>query len=151
MNLVIDNRPIQSVYIDRANNHYAEHEIITKLINTDDCSMINIICKLIFGDKCFKIELYNFLINLYTTCIVNRKNELNKKVILEYISKKDNISIRTLERYITKLTSLGILSVKDNYISFTKYYNPLNIKYPNTDYIVIEVNPNKTSTKIELI
>lgn len=151
MGILIDNRYTKSVYIDRENNHYAENDKITKLICDNENSIINIICKLIFEDKGFKKEIYNFIISLYTFCIVNKKNELHKKTILEFISKRDNISIRTLERYIDKLVSIGILISKRESISFTKYYNPINIKFPNTDFIVIETNPHKTSNKIKLL
>ena len=151
MGILIDNRYTKSVYTDRENNHYAENDKITKLICDNEDSIINIICKLVFGDKVIKKEIYNFLVTLYTCCIVNKKNELHKKTILEFISKRNNISVRTLERYIDKLVSIGILISKCGTISFTKYYNPVNIKYPNTDFIIIETNPHKTSNKIELL
>lgn len=151
MGILIDNRYTKCVYTDRENNHYAENDKITKLICDNEYSVINLICKLVFGDKGFKKEIYNFIVSLYTCCIVNKKNELHKKSILEFISKRDNISVRTLERYIDKLVSIGIIIYKSGIISFTKYYNPVNIKFPITDYIVIEVNPHKTSNKIELL
>lgn len=151
MGILIDNRYTKSVYTDRENNHYAENNKITKLICDNENSIVNLVCKLIFGDKGLKKEIYNFIVSLYTICIINKKNELHKKTILEFISKRDNISVRTLERYIDKLVSIGILISKHGSISFTKYYNPINIKFPNTDFIVIETNPHKTSSKIELL
>lgn len=150
MELVIDNRLIKSLYTDRENNHYAESDKITKLVCNNKTSIIELICKLIFIDKDIKDKEFNFITELYNFCIINKKNELNRKSILEFISEKDKVSIRTLERYINKFISYGILSKSDKTISFTKYYNPMNIKFPTTNFIVIEVNPNITSNKITI-
>jgi len=150
MGIIIDNRVTRLVLTDRENHQYAEDKHITKLICDDNRSLIDLICHLVFKDKDLTAKEYNFIIELYTICIINKSNSLNKIAILNFIADRNNISYRTLDRYVKKLIGFGILSQIDNTISFTKYYNPINIKFPITDFIVIEVNPDKTSNNIIL-
>lgn len=151
MGIIVDYRPTKSLFSDRENHHYAEDKNITRLI-CDDCpAIINIVCKLLFGDKGFNEKEYNYIVTLYIIFINNRKNECDKRGIFEFISKRNNVSTRSLERYTNKLISYGILTVNNGILSFTKYYNPVNIKFPTTDFIVLEVNPKKTSNMIELM
>lgn len=150
MGLVIDNRITRLVLTDRENHQYAEDKNITKLICDDSRSIIKLVCHLIFKDKDLTAKEYKFITDLYTICITNKSNSINKVGILNFIANRDNVSYRTLDRYVKKLIGFGILSQTDNTISFTKYYNPINIKFPVTDFIVIEVNPDKTSNNIIL-
>ena len=151
MGMIIDYRPTKSLFSDRENHHYAEDKNITRLICDDSPAIIDIVCKLLFGDKGLNEKEYKYLVSLVTIFIANKQNRVNKRGIFDFISKRDNISTRSLERYTNKLISYGILTFSNGELSFTKYYNPVNIKFPNTDFIVLEVNPKKTSNMIELM
>lgn len=150
MGMIIDYRPTKSLFTDRENHQYAEDKNITRLICDDNPTISDVICKLLFSDKDLTKKEYKYLVTLFNIILNKKVNSVNKKVVIDFISKRTDMSTRTFERYTSKLIKYGILTVDKDILSFTKYYNPINIKYPTTDFIVLEINPNKTSSKIEL-
>lgn len=145
MNLAIDNRPSKSLFTDRENNCYAENDKITRMINCDNKdTATKLIFSLLFDVCQFSKDEYIFLETLFNICIKSNKNEIYKAGFITYLSKIYNRSIRTYERYIKKFIAKGILINTVGVLHFTQFYNPLNIK-TSSDFIVIEVNPNKNN------
>ena len=150
MNLAIDNRPSKSLFTDRENNCYAENDKITRMINCNNKDDVaKLIFSLLFDAYQFSKDEYIFLNALFNACIKNNKNEINKAAFITYLSKVYGRSIRTYERYIKKFIAKGILINTIGVLHFTQFYNPLNIK-TSSDFIVIEINPNKNKNKITL-
>lgn len=138
------------MFTDTENNQYAGDAAISKLVCDKEIPAIDIVCEMLFG----RMGLTK---NEYTVCkaLFRRMAELNTDKLLrydvfDYISQILDINTRSIYRYLNTLASIGVIILDNGYIYFTKFYDPMDSKVLTADYILIEVNPGKTSAGIVL-
>lgn len=142
MNIVTDDRDKEILYVDKTNLHTANNDNVIKLINNGNINTIDIICNIIAGDNNLT-EVETDVLKI----IINNNgftfNKSNIKKIAYLISKSET----TVNRAIYSLNKKRIIfhNIVDNKITLGSRLNINKEQLNKTDFIVIEVNPNKTS------
>lgn len=146
MGLEIDNRISEAMYVDKANNHVANSDEIVKLTYSDDLSIIakyiNIISSAYFLSKEESLILYH--ITIHQGLVLNSDNLL----ILADLTYR---TVATVTRIIKQLEKRGFIYTNDNKEIYLRARFKVNLeKISKAKFFVIEVNPDKTSPKINL-
>ena len=146
MNIVIDNRNNNSLYVDKVNNHIAKSDEIIKLTNNKNISNLDAYINILAGN-------YNL-----------NKNEI---AVLKYIMNKNNCVLSTdICKDVAKITNKSIITISRALNSIIKnnlaYINIFNEVYVSTNididssniekvkFIIIELRPEITSNNITL-
>lgn len=146
MGLEIDNRISEAMYVDKANNHVANSNEIVKLTYNDDLPVIakyiNIISAAYFLSKEESLILYH--ITIHQGLILNSNNLL----ILADLTYR---TVATVTRIVKQLEKRGFIYINDNKEIYLRAKFKVNLeKISKANFFVIEVNPDKTSPKINL-
>lgn len=146
MGLEIDNRISEAMYVDRANNHVANGDEIVKLTYNDDLPIIakyiNIISAAYFLSKAESLILYH--ITIHQGLILNSEN----LIILADLTYR---TIATVTRIIKHLEEREFIYITNNKEIYLRAKFKVNLeKISKAKFIIIEVNPNETSSKINL-
>ena len=146
MGLEIDNRISEAIYVDKANNHVANKDEIINLKYSNNlpniAKYINIISAAYFLSKVESLILYNIAIR--QEFILTSNN-------LEILASLTYRTVITVIRIIKQLEKRGFVYITDDKkvcLSAKFRVNLENIS--KAKFIVIEVNPDKTSPKINL-
>lgn len=146
MGLEVDNRISEAMYVDRANNHVANKDEIINLTYNDDLPIIakyiNIISVAYFLSKVESLILYH--ITIHQGLVLNSDN-------LEILANLTYRTIATVVRIIKQLEKRGFIYITDNKEVYLRTKFKINLeKISKAKFIVIELNPDKTSSKINL-
>lgn len=146
MGLEIDNRISEAMYVDKANNHVANSDEIVKLTYNDDLPIIakyiNIISSAYFLSKEESLILYH--ITIHQGFVLHSNNLL----ILADLTYR---TVATVTRIIKQLEKRGFIYTNDNKEIYLRARFKVNLeKISKAKFFVIEVNPDKTSLKINL-
>lgn len=146
MGLEIDNRISEAMYVDKANNHVANSNEIVKLTYNDDLPIIakyiNIISAAYFLSKEESLILYH--ITIHQGLALNSDNLL----ILADLTYR---TVATVTRIVKQLEKRGFVYINDNKEIYLRAKFKVNLeKISKAKFFVIEVNPDKTSPKINL-
>lgn len=146
MGLEIDNRISEAMYVDKANNHVANSNEIVKLTYNDDLPIIakyiNIISAAYFLSKEESLILYH--ITIHQGLALNSDNLL----ILADLTYR---TVATVTRIVKQLEKRGFIYTNDNKEIYLRAKFKVNLeKISKAKFFVIEVNPDKTSPKINL-
>lgn len=146
MGLEIDNRISEAMYVDKANNHVANSDEIVKLTYNDDLPIIakyiNIISTAYFLSKEESLILYH--ITIHQGLVLNSEN----LIILADLTYR---TVATVTRIIKQLEKRGFIYINDNKEVYLRVKFKVNLeKISKAKFIIIEVNPNETSSKINL-
>lgn len=146
MNICIDKRKTDIIYVDKVNNHVANNDETIKLINNCDCSIIDIYFAIIAGIN--KLNDTEVEVLKYIMCNSNIDRYNN---ILNNVSKIINKSTTTVSRAINTLKDKKLIHVYasnnvaiSNDIAISKYMAD------NAKFLVIELNPKVTSKGISI-
>ena len=146
MNIVVDNRNNNSLYVDKVNNHIAKSDEIIKLTNNKNISNLDAYINILAGN-------YNL-----------NKNEI---AVLKYIMNKNNCVLNTdICKNVAKITNKSIITISRALNSIIKnnlaYINIFNEVYLSTNididssniekvkFLIIELRPEITSNNITL-
>lgn len=146
MGLEIDNGISEAMYVDKVNNHVANSDEIIKLTYNDDLPIIakyiNIISAAYFLSKVESLILYH--ISIHQGLVLNSEN----LIILADLTYR---TVATITRIIKQLEKRGFIYTNDNKEIYLRARFKINLeKISKAKFIVIELNPNKTSPKINL-
>ena len=146
MGLEVDNRISEAMYVNRANNHVANKDEIINLTYNDDLPVIakyiNIISAAYFLSKVESLILYH--IAIHQGFFLNPNNLL----ILADLTCR---TIATVTRIIKQFEERGFIYITDNKEVYLRAKFKFNLeKISKAKFIVIELNPDKTSPKINL-
>lgn len=146
MGLEIDNRISEAMYVDKANNHVANSDEIIKLTYNDDLSIIakyiNIVSATYFLSKAESLILYH--ITIHQGLVLNSEN----LIILADLTYR---TVATVTRIIKHLEEREFIYITDNKEIYLRAKFKINLeKISKAKFIIIEVNPNETSSKINL-
>ena len=146
MGLKVDNRISEAMYVDKANNHVANKDEIINLKYDDNSSIIakyiNIISSAYFLSKVENLILYHITMN--QGLVLNSEN-------LEVLADLTYRTIATVTRIIKQLEKRGFIYITDNKEICLRTKFRVNLeKISKAKFIVIEVNPDETSSKISL-
>ena len=146
MGLEVDNRISEAMYVDKANNHVANKDEIINLKYNEAipniAKYINIISAAYFLSKVESLILYH--ITIRQRLVLNPNN-------LEILADLTYRTVATVTRIIKQLEErrfIYITNIKEIYLR-AKFKVNLE-KISKTKFIIIEVNPNETSSKISL-
>lgn len=146
MGLEIDNRISEAMYVDKTNNHVANSDEIIKLTYNDNLPIIakyiNIISAAYFLSKVESLILYH--ITIHQGLILNSEN----LIILADLTYR---TVATVTRVIKRLEEREFIYITDNKEIYLRAKFKVNLeKISKAKFIIIEVNPNETSSKINL-
>lgn len=146
MGLEVDNRISEAMYVDKANNHVANNNEIINLKYNDNLpnitKYINIISSTYFLSEIESFILYH--ITIHQGLILNVNN-------LEIIADLIYRTIATVTRTIKQLEKQGFIYITNNKEIYLSAKFRVNLeKISKAKFIVIELNPDKTSSKISL-
>lgn len=146
MGLEIDNRISEAMYVDKANNHVANSDEIIKLTYNDDLPVIakyiDIISTAYFLSKAESLILYH--ITIHQGLVLNSENLL----ILADLTYR---TVATVTRIIKQLEEQGFIYINDNKEVYLRAKFKVNLeRISKAKFFIIEVNPDKTSPKINL-
>lgn len=146
MNIVIDKRKTNIIYVDKNNNHVANNDDILKLINTDNSSNIDVYIGIIAGANNLngtEIAVLKYILN-------NNDNNLIGQVCVN-VAKIINKSTATVARAITSLRNMKLIYGNDaNTIKLSSSITTNIETISKTKFIVIELNPEVTSNSISI-
>lgn len=146
MNIIIDNRINAAMYVDKANNHIANSDEIVRFMFTDNSSNIDKYVAIIAGIH----HLGEAETAVLKYVIINDNTALSGEICVT-VSKAINKSTATVARAIANLRDKNLI-----YGDGAKALRPsitiaANIKaIAKAKFFIIEVNPEVTSSKIEL-
>lgn len=146
MDICIDKRKSEIIYVDKANNHVADNSEVIKLINNCNDSVIDVYVKILAGvNKLNNTEVEVLKYIMYESNISSYNNILND------VSKNINKSTTTISRAINSLKDKKLIYahcsnniIVSNNIAISKY--DIN----NAKFLVIELNPKETSNGIDI-
>lgn len=146
MDIIVDKRDSDIIYVDKINNHAANNNSIIKLINNTDCSIIDIYTKILAGFN----NLNNTEVEIIKYIITNN-NVVALSDIYDNVSKIINKSVTTVSRGINALRNKRLIYINDlNYVIISNSIVINTSKIKNADFIVIELNPKITSKSISI-
>lgn len=146
MGIIVDNRKTNILYVDKENNHVANNNEVTKLINIGNTSPIDIYVAIIAGNfnlNVIEVETLKYIINYNT--------EPTTGQVCDAVSKTVNKSTATIARAIGSLRRHRLIYVNGtNNIYLSASINIDRNALRNSKFIVIEVNPETTSGSISI-
>lgn len=146
MDLIIDKRKTDIIYVDKANNHVANSNNVIKLISINNDSNIDAYIKIFAGVYC----LNDTEIAVLRYIITNADNELSG-IVCTTVAKLINKSTTTVARAIDSLRAKRLiynnganaLKVSTSIATNTKAIS-------NAKFIVVELHPEVTSNGVSL-
>lgn len=144
MNIIIDNRKTDILYVDKENNHVAKNNEVIKFTANKNLSPIDIYVSIITGG----INLNDVELNTLKYIINNNGNITIHKTCVD-VANIVNKSIVTIARAINKLKAKGLVYTNSkNIIKTTSaiFNDSNNIK--NAKFFIVEINPKITSSGI---
>ena len=146
MGLEIDNRISEAIYVDKANNHVANKDEIINLKYNDDlpniAKYINIISAAYFLSKVESLILYHITI---------RQRFILTPGNLEILANLTYRTVTTVIRIIKQLEKQEFIYITNDKEVYLRTKFKVDIKkISKAKFFVIEVNPDKTSSKINL-
>lgn len=146
MGLEVDNRISEAMYVDKANNHVANKDEIINLKYNEAipniAKYINIISAAYFLSKVESLILYH--ITIRQRLVLNPNN-------LEILADLTYRTVATVTRIIKQLEERRFIYITNNKEIYLRAKFKVNLeKIFKTKFIIIEVNPNETSSKISL-
>lgn len=146
MNLVIDKRKTNIIYVDKDNNHVANNNDIIKLIATNNTSAIDTYIKILAGTY-----------NLNDTEIAILKNLIDKNsdelagIVCTTVAKIINKSTATVTRAIASLRDKRLIYIDStNAIKVSSSIATSTSAIANAKFLVIELHPEITSNGVTI-
>ena len=146
MDITIDKRKTDIIYVDKANNHVAYNDETIKLINNCDNTIIDIYFNIIAGVYKLNDTEVEILKYIMRNSNVDRYNN-----ILNNVSKIIKKSTTTVSRAINSLKDKKLIHIYasnnvaiSNDIAISKY------AANNAKFLIIELNPKVTSKEITI-
>ena len=146
MDLIIDKRKTDIIYVDKANNHVANSNDVIKLISINNDSNIDAYIKIFAGVYC----LNDTEVAVLRHIITNTNDELSG-VVCVAVAKLINKSAATIARAIDSLRAKRL--IYGNGANALKVSTSIatNAKaISNAKFIVIELRPEVTSNGVSL-
>ena len=146
MDITIDKRKTDIIYVDKANNHVAYNKEVIKLINNCNSSVIDVYINILAGfnnlndteSKVIKYIIYNVGKNYYN-------------YVLNAVSKNINKSTTTISRAIKSLINKKLIYINSaNKIILSNAIAIDKDTIDNSKFLIIEVNPKVTSKEITI-
>ena len=146
MDITIDKRKTDIIYVDKANNHVAYNKEVIKLINNCNSSIIDVYINILAGfnnlndteSKVIKYIIYNVEKNYYN-------------YVLNTISKNINKSTTTISRAIKSLINKKLIYINSaNKIILSNAIAIDKDAIDNSKFLIIELNPKVTSKEITI-
>lgn len=146
MNLVIDKRKTDIIYVDKDNNHVANNNDIIKLIATNNTSAINAYVKILAGTY----SLNNTEIAVLKYLIAGNNNEL-ARIVCDAVAKLICKSTATVTRAIASLRDKRLIYIDSaNAIKVSSSIAISTSAIANAKFLVIELHPEITSNGITI-
>lgn len=146
MNLVIDKRKTDIIYVDKDNNHVANNNDIIKLIATNNTSAIDAYVKILAGTY----SLNNTEIAVLKYLIAGNSNEL-VGIVCDAVAKLICKSTATVTRAIASLRDKRLIYIDSaNAIKVSSSIAISTSAIANAKFLVIELHPEITSNGITI-
>lgn len=146
MDLIIDKRKTDIIYVDKANNHVANSNDVIKLISINNDSNIDTYIKIFAGVYC----LNDTEVAVLRYIITNTDNELSG-IVCATVAKLINKSTTTVARAIDSLRAKRLIYSTDSNAIRVSTSIAINAKaISNAKFIVIELHPEVTSNGVSL-
>lgn len=146
MDITIDKRKTDIIYVDKANNHVAYNKEVIKLINNYNSSVIDVYVNILAGFN--KLNDTESKVIKYIICNVE-KNYYN--YVLNTISKNINKSTTTISRAIKSLINKKLIYINSaNKIILSNAIAIDKDTIDNSKFLIIELNPKVTSKEITI-
>ena len=146
MDITIDKRKTDIIYVDKANNHVAYNKEVIKLINNCNSSVIDVYINILSGfnslndteTKVIKYIICNIEKN-YNNCVLNA------------VAKNINKSTTTISRAIKSLINKKLIYINSaNKIVLSNAIAIDKDVIDNAKFLIIELNPKVTSKEITI-
>ena len=146
MDITIDKRRTDIIYVDKANNHVAYNDETIKLINNCDNTIIDIYLSVIAG--VYKLNDTEVEILKYIICNSNADRYNN---ILNNVSKIIKKSTTTVARAINSLKDKKLIHIySSNNVAISNDIAIPKYTANNAKFLIIELNPKVTSKEITI-
>ena len=146
MDITIDKRKTDIIYVDKANNHVAYNKEVIKLINNRNSSVIDIYINILAG--CNKLNDIESKVIKYIICNIE-KNYYN--YVLNEVAKSINKSTSTISRAIKNLINKKLIYINSaNKIILSNAIAIDKDAIDNSKFLIIELNPKVTSKEITI-
>lgn len=146
MDITIDKRKTDIIYVDKANNHVAYNKEVIKLINNCNSSVIDVYINILAGFN--NLNDTESKVIKYIICNVE-KNYYN--YVLNTVSKNINKSTTTISRAIKSLINKKLIYINSaNKIILSNAIAIDKDTIDNSKFLIIEINPKVTSKEITI-
>lgn len=146
MDITIDKRKTDIIYVDKANNHVAYNKEIIKLINNCNSSVIDVYINILAGFN--NLNDTESKIIKHIICNV-KENYYN--YVLNTVSKNINKSTTTISRAIKGLINKKLIYINSaNKIILSNAIAIDKDTIDNSKFLIIELNPKVTSKEITI-
>ena len=146
MNLVIDKRKTDIIYVDKDNNHVANNNDIIKLIATNNTSAINAYVKILAGTY----SLNDTEIAVLKYLIASNSNGL-AGIVCDAVAKLICKSTATVARAIASLRDKRLIYIDSaNVIKVSSSIAASTSAIDNAKFLIVELHPEITSNGITI-
>lgn len=146
MNLIIDKRKTDIIYIDKDNNHIANNNDIIKLIATNNTSSIDTYIKILAGT--YSLNDTEFAVLKYL--IADNSNEV-AGIVCTAVAKIIRKSNATVTRAIASLRSKRLIYVDDaNTLKVSSSIANSIYAIANAKFLIVELHPEVTSNGLTI-
>ena len=146
MNLVIDKRKTDIIYVDKDNNHVANNNDIIKLIATNNTSAIDTYVKILAGT--YNINDTEIAVLKYL--IAGNNNEL-AGIVCDAVAKLICKSTATITRAIASLRDKRLIYIDSaNAVKVSSSIAISTSAIANAKFLVIELHPEITSNGVTI-
>lgn len=146
MDITIDKRKTDIIYVDKANNHVAYNKEVIKLINNRNISVIDVYVNILAGFN--NLNDTESKVIKYIICNV-KENYYN--YVLNAVSKNINKSTTTISRAIKSLINKKLIYINSaNKIILSNAIAIDKDTIDNSKFLIIELNPKVTSKEITI-
>lgn len=146
MDITIDKRKTDIIYVDKANNHVAYNKEVIKLINNCNSSVIDVYINILAGFN--NLNDTESKVIKYIMCNIE-KNYYN--YVLNEVAKSINKSTTTISRAIKSLINKKLIYINSaNKIILSNAIAIDKDAIDNSKFLIIELNPKVTSKEITI-
>lgn len=146
MNLVIDKRKTNIIYVDKDNNHVANNNDIIKLIATNNTSAIDAYVKILAGTY----NLNDTEIAVLKYLIAGNSNEL-AGIVCDAVAKLICKSTTTVTRAIASLRDKRLIYIDGtNAVKVSSSIATSTSAIANAKFLIVELHPEITSNGITI-
>ena len=146
MDITIDKRKTDIIYVDKANNHVAYNKEVIKLINNCNSSIIDVYVNILAGFN--NLNDTESKVIKYIICNV-KENYYN--YVLNSVSKNINKSTTTISRAIKSLINKKLIYINSaNKIILSNAIAIDKDTIDNSKFLIIELNSKVTSKEITI-